>query len=120
MAYWAIRTLNFDLKADGEQRFLQLNELNELRLEAYENSCIYKERTKKWHGKHIMTKCFGKGDIVLLFNSRLRLLLGKLKSIWLGQFTITKVQPSGVVETWSESTGAFTVNGQRLKPYLVG
>ena len=46
-AYWAIRILNFDLKMVGEQRFLQLNELDELRLEAYENSRIYKEQTKK-------------------------------------------------------------------------
>ena len=41
--YWAIKILNFDLKAAEERRFLQLNELNELRLEAYESLCIYKE-----------------------------------------------------------------------------
>ena len=41
--YWAIRILNFDLKQVGEQRFLPLNEIDELRLEAYENSCINKE-----------------------------------------------------------------------------
>jgi len=57
---------------------LQLNELNELRLEAYESSCIYKERTKKWYDKHIMKKRFEKGDMVLLFNLRLRLFSGKL------------------------------------------
>jgi len=59
---------------------LQLNELDELWLEAYENSRIYKDRTKKWHDKHIVTKRFDKGDMVLLFNSRLRLFSGKLKS----------------------------------------
>ena len=46
-AYWTIKILNFDFKAAGEQRFLQLNELDELRLEAYESSRIYKEQTKK-------------------------------------------------------------------------
>jgi len=46
-AYWAIKTLNFDLKAIEERRFLELNELDELMLEAYENSRIYEERTKK-------------------------------------------------------------------------
>ena len=79
-AYWAIKTLNFDLKAAGEWRFLQLSELDELKLEAYESSHIYKEQTKKWHDKHIMNKRFKKGDMVLLFNSRLRLFPGKLKS----------------------------------------
>jgi len=47
-AYWVIKTLNFDLKAVGEKRLLQLSELHELRLEAYENFRVYKERTKKW------------------------------------------------------------------------
>jgi len=79
-AYWTIKKLNFDLKAVGVWRFLQPNELDELRLKAYRSSRIYKERTKKWHNKHIMKKRLEKGDMVLLFNSRLRLFLGKLKS----------------------------------------
>jgi len=97
-AYWAIKTLYFDLKATGEQRFLQLSELDKLRLEAYESSHLYKERTKKWHDKYIMKKRFKKGDMVLLFNSKLRLFPGKLKSRWSGPFKITKVQPNGAVE----------------------
>ena len=117
--YWAIKTHNFDLKAVKEGRFLQLNVLDELRLDVYESLCIYKERTKKWHDKHI-TGRFKKGDVVLLFNSRLKLFSGKLKSRWSGPFKATKVQPSGAVEIWSEPTSGFTVNGQLLKPYLVG
>jgi len=81
-AHWATKILNFDRKAAGERRFLQLNKLDELRLEAYESLCIYKERTNKWHDKHIMKKRFEKGDIMLLFNSRLRLFPSKLKSRW--------------------------------------
>jgi len=77
-AYWAINTLSFNLKVAGEQKFLQLNELDELRLAAYESSRNYKERTKKWRDKYIMKKRFDKGDIVLLFNLRLRLFPGKL------------------------------------------
>ncbi|GJZ56532.1 reverse transcriptase domain-containing protein [Tanacetum coccineum] len=46
-AYWALKHANFDLKTAGDHRKLQLNELNELRDQAYENSLIYKERTKK-------------------------------------------------------------------------
>ena len=72
-AYWAIKTLNFDLKVAGEKRLLQLCELDELRLEACENSRIYKERAKKWHDKYLIKKRFEEGDMVLLFNSRLKL-----------------------------------------------
>jgi len=96
-AYWTTKTLNFDHKAAREWKFLQLNELDELRLEAYESSRIYEEQTKKWHDKHIMKKRSEKGDMVLLFNSRLRLFLGKLKSQWSGPYQIIKVQPSGAV-----------------------
>ena len=67
-------------------------------MEAYESLRIYKERAKKWHDKHIMKKRLQKGDMVLLFNSRLRLFLGKLKSRWSGPFKITKVQPNRAVE----------------------
>ena len=52
-AYWAVKELNMDLKAAGEKRLLQLSELEEFRLDAYENAHIYKEKTKRWHDKHI-------------------------------------------------------------------
>nr|GEU77465.1 reverse transcriptase domain-containing protein [Tanacetum cinerariifolium] len=52
-AYWALKHANFDLKTAGDHRKLQLNELNELRDQAYENSLIYKERTKKLHDSKI-------------------------------------------------------------------
>nr|GEV54007.1 reverse transcriptase domain-containing protein [Tanacetum cinerariifolium] len=48
-AYWALKHVNFDLKTAGDHRKLQLNELSELRDQAYENSVIYKERMKKLH-----------------------------------------------------------------------
>ncbi|XP_073221485.1 uncharacterized protein [Cicer arietinum] len=79
-AYWAIKILNFDLTAACEKRKLQLSELDELRLGAYENVKLYKERTKKWHDKHIKIREFKEGDFVLLFNSRLKLFPGKLRS----------------------------------------
>ncbi|GJS47262.1 reverse transcriptase domain-containing protein [Tanacetum coccineum] len=47
-AYWALKHANFDLKTAGDHRKLQLNELSELRDQAYENSLIYKEKTKKY------------------------------------------------------------------------
>nr|GFA36239.1 reverse transcriptase domain-containing protein [Tanacetum cinerariifolium] len=70
-AYWASKHTNFDLKPAGDHRKLQLNELSELRDQAYENSLIYKERTKKLHDDKIKNRIFNVGDQVLLFNSRL-------------------------------------------------
>jgi len=89
-------------------------------LEAYESSRIYKESAKKWHGKHLIKKRFEEGDMVLLFNSRLKLFPGKLRSRWSGPFQVAKVLPNGAIEVWSESTRKFIVNGQRLKPHLMG
>ena len=53
-AYWAMKLLNFDLKVAGEKRLLKLNEMDEFRLDAYENAKLYKERTKRWHDKHLI------------------------------------------------------------------
>ncbi|GKA09435.1 reverse transcriptase domain-containing protein [Tanacetum coccineum] len=61
-AYWALKHANFDLKTAGDHRKLQLNELNELRDQAYENSLIYKERTKKLHDSKIKNRIFNVGD----------------------------------------------------------
>ncbi|GKC70505.1 reverse transcriptase domain-containing protein [Tanacetum coccineum] len=79
-AYWALKHANFDLKTMGDHRKLQLNVLNELRDQAYENSLIYKERTKKLHDSKIKNRIFNVGDQVLLFNSRLKIFSGKLKT----------------------------------------
>ncbi|GKV13738.1 hypothetical protein SLEP1_g24722 [Rubroshorea leprosula] len=108
--YWAIKYLNFDLKDAGEHRKLQLNELEELRLAAYENAKIYKERTKAWHDLHVQKKEFQVGEKVLLFNSRLRLFPGKLKSRWSGPFVVTKVLPYGVVEISHDTKGTFKMS----------
>ncbi|GKC30199.1 reverse transcriptase domain-containing protein, partial [Tanacetum coccineum] len=79
-AYWALKHVNLYLKTAGDHRKLQLNELNELRDQAYENSLIYKERMKKLHDSKIKNCIFNVGDRVLLFNSRLKIFSGKLKT----------------------------------------
>ncbi|GKE91673.1 reverse transcriptase domain-containing protein, partial [Tanacetum coccineum] len=79
-AYWALKHANFDLKTAGDHRKLQLNELSELHDQAYENSLIYKEKTKKLHDSKIKNRIFNVGDQVMLFNSRLKIFPGKLKS----------------------------------------
>ncbi|GJU45218.1 reverse transcriptase domain-containing protein [Tanacetum coccineum] len=88
-AYWALKHANFDLETAGDHRKVQLNEINELRDHAYENSLIYKEKTKRIHDSKIKNRVFNVGDQVLLFNSRLKMFSGKLKSV-VGTFTITQ------------------------------
>nr|GEZ01879.1 reverse transcriptase domain-containing protein [Tanacetum cinerariifolium] len=70
-AYWALKHANFDLLTAGDHRKVQLNKLNELRDQAYENSLIYKEKTKRIHDSKIKDRVFNIGDRVLFFNSRL-------------------------------------------------
>nr|XP_028960003.1 uncharacterized protein LOC114825447 [Malus domestica] len=96
-AHWAVKTFNLDLDAAGIHRKLQLNELEEIRNEAYENACIYKEKTKAFHDKMIRSKTFSIGQKVLLFNSHLRLFPVQIQSLRDGR--------------------EFKVNGHRLKPY---
>ncbi|GJU94276.1 reverse transcriptase domain-containing protein [Tanacetum coccineum] len=97
-AYWTLKSCNMDLTKARANRFLQINELDELRLDAYESSITYKERTKRWHKKRIKTPTkFMKGDKVLLFNSRLRLFPGKLKSRWYGPFIVNRTMKGGAI-----------------------
>ncbi|XP_057746935.1 uncharacterized protein LOC130966178 [Arachis stenosperma] len=118
-AFWALKLLNFDNNAAEEKRILQLNELEEFRSQAYKNAKIYKEKAKKWHDQRLAPRSFEEGQIVLIYNSKLKLFPGKLRSRWSGPFLITKVSPYGHIEIIEESSQrTFTVNGQRLKHYL--
>ncbi|GJR90119.1 reverse transcriptase domain-containing protein [Tanacetum coccineum] len=87
-AYWTLKHCNFDLKTAGDHQKFQMNELNELQDQAYENSLIYKEKTKNIHDSKIKNRIFNVGDRVLLFNSRLKIFSGKLKNCWTRPFTI--------------------------------
>nr|GEY81868.1 reverse transcriptase domain-containing protein [Tanacetum cinerariifolium] len=119
-AYWALKQTNFDLFVTGDHQKIQLNELNELHDHAYENSLIYKEKTKRIHDSKIKNHVFNVGDQVLLFNSRLKIFSGKLKSHWSGPFTIAKVFPYGIVELSQANGPNFKVNGHRIKHYFGG
>jgi CDP-glycerol glycerophosphotransferase (TagB/SpsB family) len=55
-AYWAIKEINLDLDAAVVKRRIQIRELEELRLKAYENASIYKERIKRWYNKRLKKK----------------------------------------------------------------
>ncbi|GJX90201.1 reverse transcriptase domain-containing protein [Tanacetum coccineum] len=98
-AYWALKQCNVDLTAVAKNHFMELNELMELRDNPYENTQIYKERTKKWHDSRLRgDKDFKVGDLVLLFNSRFKMHPGKLKSRWYGTNVVKTVYPYGTVE----------------------
>ena len=118
-AYWAIKTLNFDLVQAGKQRLLQMNKLDELRRESYESPRIYKERLKLFHDKTIVRKTFEPHQKVLLYSSRLHMFPGKLRSRWTGPFVVKVVFLYGAVEIENPENGkSFKVNGLRLKPFL--
>ncbi|XP_019418433.1 PREDICTED: uncharacterized protein LOC109329219 [Lupinus angustifolius] len=106
-ALWSYCTAYKTSIVTGEKKKFQLQKLEELWLDAIENSRTYKERTKIWHDKHILCREFQVGELVLLFNSR-----------WPGPFRVTKVYPYGTVEIWNEERGLFNVNDQHLKHYL--
>ena len=109
------------MKNTGSNRRLQLNELEELRNEAYESARIYKARTKAYHDKFINQKMFEPNQKVWLYNSRMHLFPGKLRSHWDGPYIVTQVFPHGVVELQDPKQGnIFKVNGQHLKPYMDG
>ncbi|GJY49271.1 hypothetical protein Tco_0439227, partial [Tanacetum coccineum] len=91
-AYWAIKNCNMDLTKAEANWFLQINELDEMRLDAYESSISYKERTK-------------------------RLFPGKLKSRWYRPFSVSKDMKNGAIERYNEDENGFIVNKQRVKPY---
>ncbi|XP_025616893.1 uncharacterized protein [Arachis hypogaea] len=113
--------MNFDPQEPGEKRLLQLNELDEFRLKAFENARIYKERAKRWHDKKILKREFKPEQQVLLYNSRLKIFPGKLKSKWTSPYLITKVLPYGSLKLLDEATkDTITANGHRAKHYLEG
>nr|GEX44243.1 reverse transcriptase domain-containing protein [Tanacetum cinerariifolium] len=97
---------------------VQLNELNELRDQAYKNSLIYKEKTKRIYDSKIKDRVFNVSDRVLLFNSKLKIFSRNLKTLWSGPFNITYVFPYGAVELSQSDMPNFKVNGHRLKHYF--
>ncbi|XP_017438188.2 uncharacterized protein LOC108344233 [Vigna angularis] len=121
-ALWALKFLNYDPCDTIENRRGQIIELEEMRLHAYDSSKNYKEKVKFYHDKKLVNKVFNSGQHVLLFNSRLKLFPGKLKSKWSGPFMVKNVLPHGVVELTDPSSKdpqrIWVINGQRLKHYL--
>ncbi|XP_070002238.1 uncharacterized protein [Nicotiana sylvestris] len=79
-AWWALKQLNLDIEVADTTRIIELHELDEFKYLAFFSTRLYKERMKRLHDKNIVEQNFNPGDMVLLYNSRLRLFSGKLKS----------------------------------------
>jgi len=116
--------LNFEPSLSTEKRRMQLLKLEEMRLTAYENSKSYKKRVKMYHDKKLFKKEFQPGQQVLLFNSRLKLFLDKIRSKWSEPFTIKEVKPYGAIKLMDPSLDdpirSWVVNGLWLKHCLGG
>jgi hypothetical protein len=111
--------MNLDVDAARIKRRIQISELEEMRLKAYEIATIYKERMKRWYGKRLQVKEFKEGDKVLLFNSKFKIFgKGKLKSKCDGQYVVHLISPSGAVTIINIKGDQYVVNGQRLKVFL--
>ncbi|XP_021857687.1 uncharacterized protein [Spinacia oleracea] len=119
-AMWAIKTLNFELSCAGERHLLDLPDLEELRMNAFDSASIYKARSKQYQEARIEKRELKEGEKILLYNSRLKLFSGKLKSRWSGPFDVVRVFPYGAIEIRGQDTNNFKVNGQRLKHYYMG
>ena len=117
-AWWAVKKLNLDMGRASLKRLLDINELEELRNDAYLNSKSAKDKLKRWHDQLIARKHFQKGDQVLLYDSKLHLFPNKLKSRWTRPFTIQEVYLNGSVDLLNaKDNKVVKVNGQRLKLY---
>ncbi|RVW77693.1 hypothetical protein CK203_053399 [Vitis vinifera] len=114
-AWWAIKTLNMDLNRADMKRFLDLNEMEELRNDAYINSNIAKQRLKRWHDQLVSQK-IPEGTKSLVYDSKLHI-FPKVEV----KVDRSVYYPTSVFKWSSRATQqyrSFKVNGQRLKPFL--
>ncbi|XP_016673079.1 uncharacterized protein [Gossypium hirsutum] len=96
-AFWAVKQCNMEMETLGRARKLDIQELEEIRNDAYESARVYKEKTKAFHDKMITRKQFSIGQKVLLYDSTLKIFAVEIQS--------------------EEICKCFKVNGQQLKPF---
>nr|XP_016500220.1 PREDICTED: uncharacterized protein LOC107818704 [Nicotiana tabacum] len=114
----ALNKLNLDWDVAANLRVAHLNGLDEFRHHVYTSSSLYKEKMKYLHDNYIWHREFKEGDLVLLFNSCLRMFLEKLKPKWNGPFEVVGVTPFGELDLENKNNEVFRVTGHRVKHYL--
>ncbi|XP_054801429.1 uncharacterized protein LOC129305421 [Prosopis cineraria] len=117
-AYWAIKKLYLDLHLLVKERFLQMKELEELRLDAYESFRIYKEKTRVLYDKMILRNNFKVGNLVLIYKTRYIHKYSKLTSKWHGPYVVTNVLSYVVLQLKDKAMGStWEINGHLCKLY---
>eukprot|EP00253_Pinus_taeda_P029935 PITA_29935 len=111
--------LDLDLSHAQQDRLLQLNGLDEQRMQALLHSEVIQLQRKIWHDRHLNEKQFQPGDWVLLYDSRYKDFKGKMRTRWLGPYTVEKCNDNGsvLIRTINEEAVPMIVNGRRLKIY---
>ena len=110
-----MKKLKMDWSEAAEQRLTRLNELDDFCPKSYEGTTLYNEKIKKYHDLKIEKWELMVGDLVLLFNFRLHLFPGKLKSKWTRPYFVTQLFPHAAVEFETKEGVRFKVNGKRIK-----
>eukprot|EP00253_Pinus_taeda_P003803 PITA_03803 len=111
--------LDLDLSHAQQERLMQLNGLDEIRMQALLHSEVTQLQRKVWHDRHLNDKQFQLGDWALLYDSRHKDFKGKLRTRWLGPYAVEKCNDNGsvLIQTIDEEAIPMLVNGHRLKIY---
>eukprot|EP00253_Pinus_taeda_P034158 PITA_34158 len=111
--------LDLDLSHAQQERLLQLNGLDEQRMQALLHSEVVQLQRKIWHDWHLNEKQFQPGDWALLYDSRYKDFKRKLRTRWLVPYTVEKCNDNGsiLIRTIDEEAIPMLVNGHRLKIY---
>jgi len=111
--------LDLDLSLAQQERLLQLNGLDEHRMQALLHSEVVQLQRKVWHDQHLNDKKFQPGDWALLYDSRYKDFNGKLRTRWLGPYVVEKCNDNGsvIIQTIDEEAIPMLVNGHQLKIY---
>lgn len=89
--------LDLDLSDAQKERLLQLNGLDEQRLQDLLHSDVVQLQRKIWHDRHIKEKQFQEGDWALLYDSRYNDFKGKIRTRWLGLYRVERCNDNGLV-----------------------
>lgn len=111
--------MDLDLSQAQKERLLQLNGLDEQRLQALLHSEVVQLQRKIWHDRHLKEKQFQEGDWALLYDSRYKYFKVKMRTRWLGPYIVERCNDNGsvLIRTIDEETIPMLVNGHRLKVY---